>query len=320
MISVDTEEDNWKPTRTSLSVENVRQVPRFQRFLEDRGFRPTYFVAYEVAKQRWAASVLLEVAQRQSAEVAAHLHPWNTPPIIMPLDGHNTMTKNLPASLQFEKLESLTSHHTRVFGAHPTSFRAGRFGIGTQLIGPLIGLGYKVDSSVTPYWDWRVPDSGPCFRDAPTTTYRLGANSNRVTVPDPTGPLVEVPVSCGFSRRDFEFWSGFHDLLQAAPFRALKAPALAWRSHLIRKVFLSPELHEPQDMLVLSRRLLERGVPYLHMTLHSPSLQAGLTPFTPSQADVERLYDKIDRYLSELSKFVTPVPALVQDFALAPGP
>jgi hypothetical protein len=41
VVSVDTEEDNWKPVRTGVTAENVAELPRLQRHLEGLGLRPT---------------------------------------------------------------------------------------------------------------------------------------------------------------------------------------------------------------------------------------------------------------------------------------
>ena len=81
LVSVDTEEDNWKPTRSGISVENVRALPEFNDFLIGLDLRPTYFVDHPVATEPWAAEILRGIREQRSAEIGAHLHPWNTPPI-----------------------------------------------------------------------------------------------------------------------------------------------------------------------------------------------------------------------------------------------
>ena len=64
---------------------------------------------------------------------------------------------------------------------------------------------------------------------------------------------------------------------------------------------LSPELASADDMLILSRRLLEHGVRHLQVFWHSPSLVPGLTPFVTTAADVRRLYDTVEAYLNGLT-------------------
>src|SRR6267378_2648130 len=67
------------------------------------------------------------------------------------------------------------------------------------------------------------------------------------------------------SRNPFGFWDPARRLLEAAPFRWLYLAGIAHRTGLIRRVSLNPELHSVADMLTLSRRLLEQGVPYLQL-------------------------------------------------------
>jgi hypothetical protein len=54
-------------------------------------------------------------------------------------------------------------------------------------------------------------------------------------------------------------------------------------------------------MLKLSARLLEHGARHLHISWHTPSLKPGLSPFTQTAADVDRLYGAIESYLEKLA-------------------
>jgi len=78
---------------------------------------------------------------------------------------------------------------------------------------------------------------------------------------------------------------------------------------------LSPEIHNVEEMVELTERLLERGLDYLQLTLHSSSLMPGLSPFTKTSSDVERLYARIGDYVEALARLTTPVAAVVADFA-----
>jgi len=205
------------------------------------------------------------------------------------------MLKNLPAALQYEKLQALTTTLTETFGAEPRAFRAGRYGLGRDTVAALARCGYKVDSSVTPGVSWETYDDGPTFNGAPLDVYRIAPNQN-VTVPVEDGDIVEVPLSCELGSRGITLW------LQRA--RRVSKP-----------IVLSPETATAQDMLTLSRRLLERGVRHLHLTWHSPSLQPGLGPFTQTSADVDRLYGAVETYLERLSAITTLTPVTVSEAA-----
>jgi hypothetical protein len=300
VVSVDTEEDNWRPARADISVDNVRELPRFRDFCERLGIRPTYFTTYQVAHAPWAARLLRDLSADGRAEVAAHLHPWNTPPLDEPLLPRNTMLKNLPLPLQRAKIATLTEAIAEGTGSRPTSFRTGRCGLGRDTTQALIEQAYRVDSSVLPWVSLQRTDDGPSFVGAPLAIYTLDGTTDP-SVPAPGGPLVEVPMSSGFTRWPFERWGPVHAALTSPRLRPLRLAALASRFHLLRRVMLTPELSSPRDMLRLAKHLVSHGITHLDVTLHSPSLRPGLTPYARSRHDVERLIASIDRFVESLT-------------------
>ena len=112
VVSIDTEEDNWTPARDGIRIENIRELPALQRFLRGLGLRPTYFADHPVASEPWSAAILREIAEDGGAEIGAHLHPWNTPPLEEPLAPGNSMLTNLPPALQRAKLHALSMQLT----------------------------------------------------------------------------------------------------------------------------------------------------------------------------------------------------------------
>src|SRR5882672_8010196 len=154
VVSIDTEEDNWRPARTGITVDNIRELPRLQRLLERLGVRPTYFVTYQVGRDPRATEILREIREQGQAEIGAHLHPCNTPPLDEAFVPPNTMTLNLPQPLQAAKIARLTQALAESVGERPTSFRAGRWGFGRSTAAALLESGYRVDSSVTPFTSW----------------------------------------------------------------------------------------------------------------------------------------------------------------------
>jgi hypothetical protein len=301
LASIDTEEDNWVPTRSNIALTNVAELPRLHLFLERLGLRPTYFVSYQVASNPRAVAILRDIAASDRAEIGAHLHPWNTPPTDELLVPRNTMLKNLPRVLQLAKLRHLTEAVSAIAKRAPIAFRAGRWALGPDTVSALIESGYQIDSSVMPFVDWRDTDDGPNFVGAPLAPYRLGPGQD-VRIPERHGALRELPVSAGYLRRPFRWWGRVHRLLRARSVRWLGLVGVAARLGVIRQVVLSPEQESVGDMLLLSRRLIEEGVPYLHLFWHSPSLRPGLTPFVLTGADVARLYTTLEAYLEGLEK------------------
>ncbi len=300
LVSIDTEEDHWLPTRGAVTVENIRELPVLQRFLESFGVRPTYFTTYDVATTGFSADTLRALHASGRAEIGAHLHPWRTPPVEEPAVPRATMLLNLPPALQRAKLDTLTGRLAAVLGSAPRSFRAGRFGFGPATADAVMACGYTVDSSVTPYVSWVNTDDGPDFIGAPLDAYWLDARRD-VRVPAPSGPLLEVPVSSGYSRRPFAAWAGAMRALEWRPLRRLGAIKVTAGLRLVRPITLSPETNSVSEMLLLTRHLLALGVRHLHLFFHSSSLLPGLSPFAPTGRDVQRLYTRLGAYFEGLS-------------------
>ena len=319
IASVDTEEDHWLPTRGPVTVENIRELPVLQRFLESFGVRPTYFTTYDVAAPGFSADTLRALHASGRAEVGAHLHPWRTPPVEEPAVPSATMLLNLPPALQRAKLETLTARLREVLGSAPRSFRAGRFGFGAATAAAAVACGYALDSSVTPYVSWVNTDGGPDFIGAPLDAYWLDCRSD-VRLPARHGPLLEIPVSCGYSRRPFAVWAGAMRALESRTLRRLGAIKFAAGLRLVRPITLSPETNSLSEMLLLTRHLIALGVRHVHLFIHSSSLRPGLSPFARTTRDVQRLYAKLGAYFEGLEAMASVRFATVGEAGAALGP
>lgn len=304
IFSIDTEEDNWIPTRKDITVENIHELPALQRTLERVGIKPTYFTTYQVALDKRARAVISDLAAA-GAEVGAHLHPWNTPPIEEDLEPRNTMLCNLPAKLQIDKLRYLTNYLEQSFGSRPTVFRAGRWALGLETVAALLSCGYNVDSSITPLKSWAM-SGGQNFEDAPLVPHWVEGEGRQ-------DRIREVPVSWGYSRRPFRLWHPLHRALSESVARRLGLASLAVRSGFLRKIGLSPEIQSSDEMFTLARNLVTEGIPFLHVFMHSPSLRPGLTPFVDSKQDVTRLHRTIEAFVQKLERIVTIVPATLSE-------
>jgi hypothetical protein len=298
VVSIDTEEDNWRRSRNGVTVENIAELPRLDALLRRLGVRATYFTTYQVAANPRALDILRGVRDGGHAEIGAHLHPWNTPPLDEPFAPRNSMLKNLPAKLQLAKLERLTAELEEAFGTAPAVFRAGRYGLGPETVAALVRCGYGVDSSVTPFMSWEEDDEGPTFVGAPLGAYRLDGRGD-VRKPVPDGAVVEVPLSCGFNRSPFAVWGALWRV-SARALAPLRLQGVPSRFGLVRRIMLNPELASVEEMLTLSARLLGEGLRHLHVSWHSPSLRPGLSPFAATADDVQRLYASIEEYLEGL--------------------
>lgn len=313
VVSIDTEEDNWKPARDGVSVTNIQALPELHGMLRGFGIRPTYFTSYAVARTSWAADIIGDLVADGSAEIGAHLHPWNTPPLCEPFVPRNTMMKNLPVELQAAKLITVTDTLEAAFGVRPTAFRAGRYGIGKDAAGLLADHGYTVDSSITPYLDWRYDDDGPDFRDAPMSAYRPSLTD--ITKPARDGPIIEVPVSVGYTRSPFTRWARWHGHFERVRAGRVSLNSLATRIHFLRRLELSPETATASDMLIVARNLACLGTRFVHVSWHSPSLVPGMSQFVPAVRERDAFVANVRRFFRRLGALFPVSHATVSEAA-----
>ena len=299
LTSIDTEEDNWDPTREKITVENIRELPRLDRLFERIGIRATYFTTHRVGRTPWCMEILRGLADTGRSEIGSHLHPWNTPPVTLELTPHNTMLGNLPEELQRAKVKTLTDLLAAGLAERPYTFRAGRWAFTGATARTLIATGYRVDSSVTPFRSWTA-DEGTSHLGAPLNVYRLdGRGDHRVPVPD--GALVEVPLSWGYTHGAWNALTAVDRVVTRPLFHRVGLEALVKMMHLVNHVVLSPEVEELDDMERLAWRLIERGARHLHLTFHSPSLVPGLSPFASTTREVDALYARIAGLVERVS-------------------
>ncbi len=289
LVSVDTEEEfNWSAPVSPANryVTHMRHLSRLQEVFDAAGARPTYLVDYPIASSETSVEALTPVLKRGACEIGAHVHPWVNPPFDEEICPRNTFLGNLPPALQRAKVEELTLAIRAAFGVAPTSFKAGRYGLDFGLTPVLQELGYTVDSSVLAYYSFKDeegPDFGrfgpePFLLRPPLAPALLGAES----------PL-EIPCTAGFNRRAFRFWAGVHRRLSRAPWRLLRPVGVLWRLGVLRKVVLSPEGFELDDLRALMRRVAERSPDaVLNVTLHSPSVVPGNTPYVRDEEDLRK--------------------------------
>jgi hypothetical protein len=196
-ISIDCECDKgpeWriqKPLAFRGIVQGVRDrlQPLFRRFRA----KPTYLLSPEVMRDAQALETLANLDG--DAELGTHLHGEFAEPGASEPDVTSVFQCHYDRETEQQKLRYLTELFRSSFGRPPRSFRAGRFGIGRHSLGLLQDLGYTVDSSVTPYMDWKragAPEAS--FRRATTQPYWPVLDNPERAAPH-AGSLLEVPVT-----------------------------------------------------------------------------------------------------------------------------
>jgi len=299
IVTVDTEEDTWGNVRASrYGVENIGALPALQKLCDTLGAKPTYLVTYPVATNEIAAAILRPLVEAGNCEIGAQCHPWNTPPFEEPESKWNTMLCNLPDELQHKKMATLHEAIERHLKVVAVSFRSGRWGYSESVARNLAKLGYKVDTSITSFTDWRSV-GGPDFSDVTPRSFRFSADD--ILQESADGPLTEIPVTVGYVgwlSFNMRWCNAVRTVAQRKVLARARVAGILSRSNVVNKIWLSPETADAAAMINLARRLRSQGYRFLNLTFHSPSLRAGLTPFVRTQHDEQRLWENVRRFLS----------------------
>jgi hypothetical protein len=285
-VVIDTEEEfDWCApfSRAATSVTAMRHIERIQRRCEVVGLRPTYVVDYPVATQTEGYEAIAAWARAARCEIGAHLHPWVTPPFDEPVTARNSFVCNLPPALQRAKLTALCEAISANIGAKPTVFKAGRYGIGPDVLASFGPLGLDIDVSVNPGWSFTA-EGGPEFLRADARPFWIDRERGLLEVPCTTGFV-------GWARGQGAWLREVANRLET-----LRAPGILALCGAVDRVMLSPEGNTLAELVALTRTLLADGLTFFSFTLHSPSLAPGYTPYVRSAADLSAFLSTIERY------------------------
>lgn len=297
ILSIDTEEEwDWSSQfpSTEYSLNNIQTLPAFQAHCTGLGVRPTYFVDYAVANAPQAQAVISDIARSGHAEIGAHLHPWCNPPLFGETTDASSHVVNLPLQQTEEKLDCLMDVLENAVGVHPRSFRSGRWGMNGEVLTLLRNKGFRVDSSVYPFYE---NEYFSCA-GAPTTPYWPSLSD-----PLSTGAqrdIMELPVTAGFNLKNARLAEKVHSHMSRSMLARLKAVGVLWHTRLLRKIYLSPELSSSKDMNRLIDSVLANQAPCIHMYLHSSSLIDGATGLLPERNAFANICQRISASLHYL--------------------
>lgn len=287
-VVVDTEEEfDWSApfSRDNTSVSAMRHIHRLQSILDRHRIRPTYVIDYAVSHQRDGYAPLKEIADSGRCRIGAHLHPWVTPPHAEEINRRHSFACTL-GTLEAEKIRILRDDIADRFGKVPATYKAGRYGFGPSTAEALEALGFDIDLSVNPRNDY-TNEGGPSFVGFDTTPFFFGRRRR----------LLELPCSTDFSGAlAGSLGPVLHRAASTPALRRLHAVGVMARLHVVNKTMLSPEGHSLAEMQALTRSLLARGVRTFAMTLHSPSVQPGCTPYVRTERDLQEFLARIDAF------------------------
>ena len=295
VITIDTEEDCWNNyDRQINTVENIKQIPMLQKIFNRYGALPTYLISYPIVTNQGSSRILQEILDSGRCEIGTHCHPWNTPPFEEDISIRNSMLCNLPAELQYKKLENLHQTIVERFGLEPTSFRTGRWGFSSHVARAIYQLGYRVDSSITPLMDW-TKHHGLDFSEAPFFPYRFDPDD--ILHAKEEGKLLEIPPSIGFLQTHIERCRKLRRFITSTPLYRFRLIGILDKLGLLNRRWLSPEHSTVEDMITLANALFKNGHKVLNLSFHSTTLLPGKTPFVRTMQDLSIFLKKIESFI-----------------------
>jgi hypothetical protein len=296
LISIDTEEEfDWDAPfqsngHTTLSAPKLQE---FQEFAEGYGIKPVYFIDYAIVEDDAAAAFLRTVAEQNRATIGVHLHPWVNPPFDEQVNVHNSFAGNLPKELEEAKLVALRNAISDRIGVTPTTYRAGRYGIGLNTTEILLRHGFVMDSSIRPRFDYSA-QGGPDFLSVGSEPFWWGSDERLLEVPLTT-------VYSGLLRKQHRFLA---PIMEKSPI----ANALSSRSKMLERIPLTPEGISARETKEAIDVALDDDLRLLVFSFHSPSLAPGHTPYVRTDEDLRSFYDWWREVLDHLeSRNVKPV-------------
>ncbi len=319
VVLVDAEEEfDWREpfSRSNSRVSNIAAQHRAHRIFDLYRIVPTYMVDYPVARQRDGYAPLLELYRDGRCDVGAQLHPWVTPPFTEEVTVRNSFAGNLPRELERAKLRRLVEVIEANLTVQPTSFTAGRYGVGRSTHGLLTDLGFRIDTSVRPHTEY-LSQGGPDFRHCSARPYWVGA-------PDqPQNRLLELPRTVGLAGLLAAKGRDLFDLLQGGVGRLFRLPGLFARGRLLERIALTPEGMSHGELKRVTTAMIATGHRVFVMSYHSPSLVPGNTPYVSSARHLTAFLDRLDRYFEFFMGEIGGEPATpddIRDLALAAPP
>jgi hypothetical protein len=287
-VIVDTEEEfDWGApfSKENTSVTAIRHIDRLQRVLARHRVQPTYVVDFPVSSQPDGYGPLKEIADSGACRIGAHLHPWVNPPFVEEVNIRNSYAFRLGRQLEQAKLKALQSEIADRFGRMPIVYKAGRYGFGVSTMTALEALHFRIDASINPQISF-VADGGPSFEAFDAAPFFFGDRLR----------LLELPCSTGYSGICGRVAPHLHRLTARRVFEPLHLVGIMARLRIVDKVMLSPEGATLREMKALTTALLRSGIRTFSLTMHSPSVLPGCTPYVRTAADLAGFLDRVDAY------------------------
>jgi hypothetical protein len=303
-IVIHTEEEfNWSGgfNRHNTSVTHGKELTGMCVDMLNLGCCITFAMDWSFVTSEQGQEVIrfMQENYAEQVEFAAHLHPWVNPPFDeQPSDTDNIDEKlsypgNLSADLEKAKLAMLTDKITELTGIGPTTYLAGRYGVGDNTYKILSELGYKVDVSISPFADFRHQD-GPDFSQFNNASFM---NTGIKCVPHSTGYISYMSAVSDWLNKNTNNLNKLNNNVIGKIILRLLG---------VEKVRLSPEGFTSKQMQKLAGSLTRTGVEHLIYSFHSSTSKVGGSPYVNSTSDLSVLRNQNIKFISILLQSVNP--------------
>ncbi len=285
VVTIDVEEEglfSGSYSRSNIPISNVTSLNILDPLFREWDIRPTLLLTYHVAKHKRYHDLFSKLAANWNAEIGAHLHHWNTPPLKQFNYREPVPSEMIPRDILAAKLNHLIDSINGA-GFSARSFRMGRFNMGPTMFSLLRDFGIKVDSSICPM---HKSYGGPDHISAPTDPYfpdccniLSAGDSDVLEVPVTVVPIIPAMNRYFQMTLDYkllpENWVG----LLAGHFGSFPVQPM-WTG--LNRLIYGARLH------------ISRGGEVISLFFHSSELIPGGCPQHRTKSDVDRFLQKLD--------------------------
>jgi hypothetical protein len=292
-IVVHTEEEfNWDGGfyRSNDKVTHGQELIEFCEDMINVGGKVTLAMDYAFVSSIQGQQVIAHFKHQQNTaiEFATHLHPWVNPPFNDDKDiirEYDSYPGNLPKEEECRKLKTLTDIIEAKVGYKPTTYLAGRYGVGKNTYQTLSELGYTTDLSISPFANF-THQKGPDFSQYDNQVI----HKNKIKcIPHTTGYISHIGAFANYLNKDTNTLPKLNNsFIGKVLLRFLG----------VKRVRLSPEGFTLKEMKKLTVSLINIGVSEFIFSFHSPSVKVGLTPYTQTNTHVNELKRHTKQYIN----------------------
>ncbi|MDR0239359.1 MAG: hypothetical protein LBI88_03885 [Deltaproteobacteria bacterium] len=285
IVSLDVEEEGLFSGRYATdgcTAHNVSLLPRLAPLTRELGFPLSLLCTHAVFMNPDARVTLARMRDSLGAEIGAHLHHWNTPPL-GPETSPPIPADQLDADLLRARLRSLLRAGQDFQGEALQVFRMGRWDLKAAIRPLLAAEGIRVDSSVCPL---RAFKNGPDHFLAPVDPYWA------------ENGLLEVPIT----QIALHPWlpPALHAIARALP--AQRGQRLLDNFHFWGALSANPVWHSATVMRLAARWHVARGGTVLCLFWHSSEMMPGASPRIRTQEDADALLVRVYDFLRWLKE------------------